>query len=161
MYVEILSYYDIETVTLNLNNVQAIKLRKSRACSSLHPDYFSAIEYHYCNITYYELFKSDDLAFNRYNEIKHILCGGKYNCNIVYDLDNFVLPMDASHENEPFRDYLRLFSHKEINELDKSIESYNQQILNGNIKEEETINEWLDNFIEARKKQEKPSRKKK
>ena len=145
------SCFDFESVTLNLNNVEAIKLRKSRAGRSLCQDYFSAIEYHYCNKTYYELFKSDNLALSRYKEIKRMLGGGEYNRRIV-DLDKFLLPMDASHENEPFRTYLRLFCGTNVNELDKIIEDYNQRILNGNIKEEETISEWLNNFLDKRRK---------
>ena len=148
---------EFESVTLNLNHVEAIKLRKSRAGSSLHPDYFPAIEYNCGGRDYCELFESDKKALNRYNEIRQILATGRKGGSDLnhfgyYSPDFILLPMDASHKNEPFRNYLRLFCNRNINELDKIIEDYNQRILNGNIKEEETISEWLNNFLDKRRK---------
>lgn len=159
MYVEILSCISdyphptcrFESTILNLDNISSIKLRKSSASDFLKPNCFPAIEYNCGGRDYYELFQSDDIALNRYNEIITSLNkegfyrgGMRVSQRIIY--------MDESHKNEPFRNCLRWFCNADINQLDKSIESHNQQILNGNIKKEETISEWLDHFLDARKK---------
>ena len=158
MFVEILAAiesingrYCFNSTILNLDNISSIRLRKSSASGSLNPNCFPAIVYRDCDSVYYELFQNDDIALNRYNEIITSLNKEGYYRRGMRVSQHIIL-MDESHENEPFRDYLSLFGTIPCEALDQRIQEYNQQILEGNKQEEETISEWLNNFVETRKK---------
>ena len=148
MFVEILAAigcdgYTIRSTILNLDNINSIRLRKSRATNFLNPNCFPAIEYRDCDgLIYCELFQSDDIALNRYNKIR--TCLAENSCCLI--------PLDDAHKNDPLREYFDLFGGTLCAVLDQKIQEYNRQILEGNKQEDETISEWLNNFVEARKK---------